>query len=74
MDSALLRVEPKQTRPTIDKVITALTEQGVTHFTATGYCFGGRYCFDLAFENVVDVVAVSHPSLLKTPEDLEVYN
>ncbi|KAG9218647.1 hypothetical protein PLEOSDRAFT_1076398 [Pleurotus ostreatus PC15] len=64
---------PEHTRPTIDKVVTALKEQGVKHFAATGYCFGGRYCFDLAFDNVVDAVVVSHPSLLKIPEDLEKY-
>ena len=32
----------------------------------------GRYTFDLAFENVIKVAVVSHPSLLKVPEDLEV--
>ena len=28
--------------------------------------------FDLAFENVISVAAVAHPSLLKVPDDLEV--
>jgi hypothetical protein len=32
----------------------------------------GRYAFDLAFDNVIKVAAVAHPSLLKVPEDLEV--
>jgi len=32
----------------------------------------GRYVFDLAFDNIIKVAAVSHPSLLKVPEDLEV--
>ena len=32
----------------------------------------GRYVFDLAFDNILSVAAVSHPSLLKVPEDLEV--
>jgi len=63
----------EQTRPTLDKVIDALKEQGITAFGATGYCFGGRYVFDLAFENIIKVGVVSHPSLLKVPEDLEKY-
>ncbi|KAF8628949.1 hypothetical protein AX15_003625 [Amanita polypyramis BW_CC] len=64
---------PEQTRPPLDKVIAALKEQGVKKFGATGYCFGARYAFNLAFENVIDVVVASHPSLLKVPEDLEKY-
>ncbi|KAH6916279.1 dienelactone hydrolase endo-1,3,1,4-beta-D-glucanase [Coprinopsis sp. MPI-PUGE-AT-0042] len=63
----------EKTRPTLDKVITALKEEGVTKFGATGYCFGGRYVFDLAFDNIIKVGATSHPSLLKIPEDLEKY-
>ncbi|KAF7432683.1 hypothetical protein PC9H_004625 [Pleurotus ostreatus] len=31
---------PEQTRPTIEKVITALKGQGVTHLAVIGYCFG----------------------------------
>ncbi|EPQ56721.1 dienelactone hydrolase endo-1,3,1,4-beta-D-glucanase [Gloeophyllum trabeum ATCC 11539] len=61
------------TRPLLDKVIAALKEQGVTEFGATGYCFGARYAFDLAFEGIVKAVAVAHPSLLKVPDDLEKY-
>jgi len=61
------------TRPNIDKVMTALKEEGVTEFGATGYCFGGRYCFNLAFDKAIKVTVVSHPSLLKIPEDLEKY-
>ena len=34
----------------------------------------GRYTFDLAFESVIKVAVVSHPSLLKVPEDLEVWS
>jgi len=63
---------PDQTRPPIDKVVDALKGEGVKFFAAVGYCFGGRYVFDLAFDNVIQVAAVSHPSLLKVPEDLEV--
>jgi dienelactone hydrolase len=62
-----------KTRPSLDKVLEALKEEGVTEFAATGYCFGGRYVFDLAFDNVIKVGVVSHPSLLKVPEDLEKY-
>ncbi|KAI6000263.1 dienelactone hydrolase [Pisolithus marmoratus] len=63
----------EQTRPNIDKVIAALKERGVKDFGVTGYCFGGRYGFDLAFENIIKVTVVSHPSLLQVPEDLEKY-
>jgi hypothetical protein len=31
-----------------------------------------RYTFDLAFNHIIKVGVVSHPSLLKIPEDLEV--
>ncbi|KAG2089661.1 Alpha/Beta hydrolase protein [Suillus cothurnatus] len=61
------------TRPPLDKVIAALKEEGVTKFGATGYCFGGRYIFDLAFDNVIQCAVASHPSLLKLPDDLETY-
>jgi len=62
-----------KTRPPLDKVLEALKAEGVTSLAATGYCFGGRYVFDLAFENIIKVAIVSHPSLLKVPEDLEKY-
>ncbi|KAL0953651.1 hypothetical protein HGRIS_004854 [Hohenbuehelia grisea] len=63
-----------QTRPIIDKVIAALKEQGVKQIGTTGYCFGARYVFDLAYEGLITVSVVSHPSLLKNPEDLEKYS
>ncbi|KAG6825847.1 hypothetical protein H0H92_002195 [Tricholoma furcatifolium] len=62
-----------ETRAPLDKVLAALKEQGVTGIGATGYCFGARYCFDLAFENIIQVVSTSHPSLLQVPADLEKY-
>ncbi|EJD07441.1 alpha/beta-hydrolase [Fomitiporia mediterranea MF3/22] len=62
---------PEQTRPSLDKVIAGLKERGIKEFGATGYCFGARYVFDLAFDNGIKVGVVSHPSLLKVPEDLE---
>ncbi|CDO69655.1 hypothetical protein BN946_scf184851.g43 [Trametes cinnabarina] len=54
-------------------VIDALKAEGVTKFAAIGFCFGARPAFDLAFNNEIQVVAVSHPSLLKIPADLERY-
>ena len=62
-----------KTRPILDKVIAALRERGITRFGATGYCFGGRYTFDLAFDDIIQVAATSHPSLLQVPADLEKY-
>ncbi|KAF7298817.1 Dienelactone hydrolase endo-1,3,1,4-beta-D-glucanase [Mycena indigotica] len=61
------------TRPIIDKVVKALKEEGITKFAAPGYCFGARYVVDLAFENIVHVAAISHPSLLAIPDDLHKY-
>ncbi|KAF7983415.1 hypothetical protein HWV62_22451 [Athelia sp. TMB] len=67
----------KHPLPTIreptDKVIAALKEEGVTKFGATGYCLGGRFVFDLAFDGVISVAVTAHPSLLKSPDDLERY-
>lgn len=62
----------EQTRARIDPVVAALKERGVTKFGATGYCFGARYVFDLAFEHAIHVSVVAHPSLLQV-EDLEKY-
>lgn len=64
---------PAQTRPSIDKVIKALEEQGVVTFGATGYCFGARYVFHLAFENKIKVAVANHPTLLERPTDFEKY-
>ncbi|KAJ3908782.1 dienelactone hydrolase endo-1,3,1,4-beta-D-glucanase [Lentinula edodes] len=64
---------PKNTRPSIDKIIEGLKKDGVTSFGVIGYCFGGRYTFDLAFDGIPKAAAVAHPSLLKIPEDLETF-
>ncbi|KAJ7099938.1 dienelactone hydrolase endo-1,3,1,4-beta-D-glucanase [Mycena belliarum] len=64
---------PAQTRPPIDSVITALNTEGVTSIAATGYCFGARYVVDLAFDGLISVAALSHPSMLVVPADLEKY-
>jgi dienelactone hydrolase len=63
----------EKTRPTLDKVIDALKADGVKEFAATGYCFGARYVFDLAFDKAITTAVVSHPSLLQVPADLEKY-
>ncbi|KAJ7483300.1 dienelactone hydrolase endo-1,3,1,4-beta-D-glucanase [Mycena latifolia] len=62
-----------ETRPLLDKVIAALKADGVTTFGAVGYCFGGRYVFDLAFDGIITAAATAHPSLLQVPADLEKY-
>lgn len=55
-------------RPSLDKVIAALKEEGVTKFGATGYCFGGRYTFDLAFDNIIHMMRCRLPPLaLESP-------
>ncbi|KAJ4475493.1 hypothetical protein J3R30DRAFT_3671286 [Lentinula aciculospora] len=64
---------PHVSRPILDKVIAALKDQGITTFAATGYCYGGRLVFDLAFENITSASIANHPSLLKSPDDLEKY-
>ncbi|KAK0457847.1 uncharacterized protein EV420DRAFT_1764770 [Desarmillaria tabescens] len=64
---------PAQTRPPLDKVTAALKETGVTDFGASGYCFGARYVFDLAFDGIISVSVISHPSRLAFPEDFEKY-
>ncbi|KIY65818.1 alpha/beta-hydrolase [Cylindrobasidium torrendii FP15055 ss-10] len=61
------------TRAPIDKVITALKADGVKEFGALGYCFGARYGFDLALDQQLKVLAISHPSLLQFPTDFEKY-
>ncbi|KAJ7108764.1 Alpha/Beta hydrolase protein [Mycena epipterygia] len=63
----------EHTRPPIDSVIAALRADGVTGFAATGYCFGARYVVDLAFEGIIQVSAISHPSGLTIPDDLTKY-
>ncbi|KAF8183230.1 Alpha/Beta hydrolase protein [Mycena galopus ATCC 62051] len=61
------------TRPLLDSVIAALKDEGVTSFAAVGYCFGGRYVLDLAFDNVIVVGATAHPSLFQVPADPQKY-
>lgn len=63
---------PDFSEPRVRKVLAALRESGVTKIGLVGYCYGGRSGFNLAFENAITVLAVSHPSLIKVPDDIEV--
>lgn len=63
-----------QTRLPLDKVIAGLKDKGITLFGATGYCFGARYVFDLASDNIIKAAVVAYPSLLEVPADLEKYS
>ncbi|KAJ3874147.1 hypothetical protein F5051DRAFT_462723 [Lentinula edodes] len=69
----VLATDPPIARPLLDKVIAALKGQGVTAFAASGYCYGGRLVFDLAFENITSASIANHSSHLKSPDDLEVF-
>ncbi|KAK7687753.1 hypothetical protein QCA50_008972 [Cerrena zonata] len=59
--------------PIVDDVVAALKDEGVTRFGTTGYCFGAGACMHLALNNESHVTVLSHPSLLKTPDDFEQY-
>lgn len=63
---------PAYSEPIIRKVVAALKAGGATRIGVTGYCYGARSAFNLAFENELDVVVVSHPSFLQIPADIEV--
>ncbi|KAH9057910.1 alpha/beta-hydrolase [Lactarius deliciosus] len=56
----------------IRTVIEELKSKGITVFGATGYCYGARLVFDLAFENIIRVSVITHPSFL-TAKDLDIY-
>jgi len=62
----------KHTGNRVRTVIEELKSKGITVFGATGYCYGARLVFDLAFENIIRVSVITHPSLLTT-EDLDTY-
>lgn len=63
---------PHYSEPIIRKVVASLKASGVTRIGVTGYCYGARSAFNLAFENEIHVVAVAHPSILQMPDDAEV--
>jgi dienelactone hydrolase len=58
--------------PRVRKVLAALKESGCTKVGVTGYCYGARTGFNFAFENAISALVISHPALLKIPEDIEV--
>ncbi|KAF8654647.1 hypothetical protein AX16_003500, partial [Volvariella volvacea WC 439] len=61
------------TTPYVEKLVAGLKAAGYTSFAATGYCFGARFVFDLAYQGLLKAVVVSHPSLLENPADFERY-
>lgn len=63
---------PEHTGKRVRTVIDALKSKGIIVFGATGYCYGARLVFDLAFENIIRVSVITHPSFIK-PEDLNTY-
>ncbi|KAH9991596.1 dienelactone hydrolase endo-1,3,1,4-beta-D-glucanase [Russula vinacea] len=63
---------PEHTGKRVRRVIEGLKGKGITVYGATGYCYGARLTFDLAFENIIHAAVVAHPSLFK-PEDLDTY-
>jgi len=68
----LAKHPPKPAGVRVRKVVEGLQAQGVTTYGGTGFCYGARIIFDLAFDNLLHVSVVSHPSFLKH-EDLDVY-
>jgi len=60
-------------RPPLDTFIGGLRERGITVLGATGYCLGGRYVFDLAFDHIIKASVIAHPSRLEVPADFEKY-
>ncbi|GJE95617.1 alpha/beta hydrolase [Phanerochaete sordida] len=57
--------------PRARKVLAALKAQGIAKVGVTGYCYGARTGFNLAFENAIAALVVAHPSLLQVPQDME---
>ncbi|KAF7326112.1 Dienelactone hydrolase endo--beta-d-glucanase [Mycena kentingensis (nom. inval.)] len=64
---------PEIVLPIVLKVVDALKTKGITRFAGTGYCFGARPVFDLAFTNTLHVSAITHPGRISVPADLERY-
>ncbi len=64
---------PKQ--PTYDNTVALINElkqnHGVTKIACIGYCWGGFTCFMLGATDLVDAVAVAHPSRFDFPGDIE---
>ncbi|KAH9998000.1 dienelactone hydrolase endo-1,3,1,4-beta-D-glucanase [Russula vinacea] len=62
----------EHTRKRVRKVIENLKGKDITVYGATGYCYGARLVFDLAFDNVIHAAVVAHPALLE-PKDFDTY-
>ncbi|KAI0331665.1 alpha/beta-hydrolase [Cubamyces sp. BRFM 1775] len=67
------RHTPETWQPVVDGVVSALQAEGVTWIATTGYCFGAKPAWYLALKGSSKVTVVTHPSLLRIPEDLEAY-
>ena len=63
---------PSTWESTVDNVVAALKDQGVTRIGTTGYCFGAPPAFYLAYKNEAHVTVVAHPSRIAEPEHFEV--
>ncbi|OJT11203.1 hypothetical protein TRAPUB_12247, partial [Trametes pubescens] len=62
---------PESWQPDVDAVVVALQTEGVEWIGTTGYCFGAPPAWYLALKGVSKATAVTHPSRLKVPADLE---
>ncbi|KAI9454364.1 chlorocatechol-degradation protein [Russula earlei] len=60
--------KPEHTVKRVRRVVEGLKEQGIAVYGATGYCYGARLVFDLAFDNVIQTAVVAHPSLVQSDE------
>ncbi|KAI0676103.1 alpha/beta-hydrolase [Trametes maxima] len=69
----LSRHGPESWKGVLDAVVDALQAEGVTWIGTTGYCFGAPPAWYLALKGSSKVTVVTHPSRLRTPEDLEEY-
>lgn len=61
---------PERTWAILEPFIAKLKEEGVKEFAAVGYCFGAKYVHGLAVRHEITAGVVSHPSLIKIPDDL----
>ncbi|THH00654.1 hypothetical protein EW026_g1919 [Hermanssonia centrifuga] len=59
---------PDYTEPQVRKVVAALKADGITKIGATGYCYGARTAFNLAFENEKYLAEAKAPLLINSCE------
>jgi len=57
----------------VNTVLDALKAEGITKFAFTGYCYGARIAFNLAYEGQGQAIAIAHPGRLEFPDDFEKY-